>query len=377
PYTNFAWLRLTPDDIPAIKRIELVARQDRRLDLLYILGEILIKYTQYHAVERERGMESVLRKYLDGYTSIDKLGVRPKGVFYRQNEELDIIRDLGTVSRQYTKAKDMLRVAGRPDPSLQYINENLPFELNVTLKKIINGAIDDDCDDSPDEHYNMVQAIKTRAVTNTVDNMRHLTAVEDRISTQENSSPRTSKQGKSDLKTPTGRVKSGSPTKRMTSSPGKRKLDVKSVRKKKICVENTKWDSGSAEIDVEDFHKAAAKVIAEGAEGGITHTKETDIHIDPTAVVLGKDVAKNLEIEFIDVGNLSVDGNGDNESGRDTDSTSDTNRTAIKTKIKKPEKRELKRLHLKSKFKRLGMLPVANFNDKNGDLDNNTDQMGN
>lgn len=66
PYTNFAWLRLTPDDIPAIKRIELVARQDRRLDLLYILGEILIKYTQYHAVERERGMESVLRKYLDG-----------------------------------------------------------------------------------------------------------------------------------------------------------------------------------------------------------------------------------------------------------------------------------------------------------------------
>lgn len=179
------------------------------------------------------------------------------------------------------------------------------------------------------------------------------------------------------MKTPTGRVKSGSPTKRMTSSPGKRKLDVKSVRKKKICVENTKSDSGSADIDVEDFHKAAAKVIAEGAEGGITHTKETDIHIDPTAVVLGKDVAKNLEIEFIDVGNLSVDGNGDNESGRDTDSTSDTNRTAIKTKIKKPEKRELKRLHLKSKFKRLGMLPVANFNDKNGDLDNNTDQMGN
>lgn len=67
PYSNFAALRIVQEDIPAIERIELVARRDRRQDVLYILGSVLIQGpVQYHAVLRERGMEFPLRKYLEG-----------------------------------------------------------------------------------------------------------------------------------------------------------------------------------------------------------------------------------------------------------------------------------------------------------------------
>ena len=66
PYRGFACLRIIPDDLPSINRIEVVARRERRLDVLYILGDVLITSSQYHAAQRERGFEAVLRKYLEG-----------------------------------------------------------------------------------------------------------------------------------------------------------------------------------------------------------------------------------------------------------------------------------------------------------------------
>ena len=35
---------------------------------------------------------------------------------------------------------------GKSDPSLQYINENLSNELNTSLKKVINGLVDENTD---------------------------------------------------------------------------------------------------------------------------------------------------------------------------------------------------------------------------------------
>ena len=67
PYAGFASLRIVQEDIPAIERIELVARRDRRQDVLYVLGSVLIQGpVQYHAAARERGMEYPIRKYLEG-----------------------------------------------------------------------------------------------------------------------------------------------------------------------------------------------------------------------------------------------------------------------------------------------------------------------
>ncbi|KPJ20593.1 hypothetical protein RR46_00146 [Papilio xuthus] len=113
PYPNFASLRLVPEDIPAIQHIESVARKEKRYDVLYILASVLIKGPcQFHAAERERGMEPAIKKYLDGFKSIDSVrGVRSKGVFYRQTEELDLIRELGVITKKYseTKAQGPLR----------------------------------------------------------------------------------------------------------------------------------------------------------------------------------------------------------------------------------------------------------------------------
>lgn len=34
---------------------------------------------------------------------------------------------------------------------MQYINENLPAELNISLRKVINGMIDDELNDDQDD----------------------------------------------------------------------------------------------------------------------------------------------------------------------------------------------------------------------------------
>lgn len=65
PFKEFAYMRLVQDDVPYIERIEQVARRDKRFDVLYVLGKLLIEHTRYTAVLRERGMEPSYRKYIE------------------------------------------------------------------------------------------------------------------------------------------------------------------------------------------------------------------------------------------------------------------------------------------------------------------------
>ncbi|XP_046973679.1 snRNA-activating protein complex subunit 1-like [Vanessa cardui] len=397
PFSGFACLRLVPEDVASINRIQVVARRERRLDVLFILGEVLVKYTQYHVAERDRGMESVLRKYLEGYTSIDKLGVRPRGVFYRQNEELDIIRDVGSITRQYTRAKNSLIGQGKQDASLRYINENLASELNTSLKRIINGIIDnekdaDDDDDDDEEttidHYDNVQAIKSRAMTNTVNSIKHLTRIEERQTATK------SPKKKSDLKVPTGKVKTGSPTKPVTT-PRKRKAEPKSRNKK--CKAATKKDltddPETIDIDLESFQKGVfVDNIAE--EFGMEIAREQNLKIeDLPESTKTENQGRLIEIEVIDKAKKASANDMDitcaDKSDVTAEDVSDTPSNSKATKsiktfkrkrkddtpetqmefsdpnnTRKKNPRDLKRTKLKSKFKRMGMLPVANFNEQ-------------
>ncbi|KAL0811728.1 hypothetical protein ABMA28_009167 [Loxostege sticticalis] len=180
PYPGFAALRIVPDDVPAITRIETMARASKRYDVLYILGSILTQGpVQFHAVARERGMESCLRKYLDGTTGIDRVGVRPKGVFYRQNEELDLLRELNNITRRYVEAKKNIPGSSK---SLNYTNEKIATELDSSLKEIINGILEegDEGNQKISNHYSTVQAIKEKAMRQTVDGVRFLSSAADR-----------------------------------------------------------------------------------------------------------------------------------------------------------------------------------------------------
>ncbi|XP_050355888.1 uncharacterized protein LOC126777067 isoform X1 [Nymphalis io] len=396
PFSGFACLRLVPEDIPAINRIEVVARRERRLDILFILGEILVKYTQYHVAERDRGMESVLRKYLEGFTSIDRLGVRPRGVFYRQNDELDVIRDVGSLLRQYIRAKNSLTGPGKQDAGLQYINENLATELSTSLKRVINGVIDnekddddDDDDDGDEDHYNAVQAIKNKAMTNTVNSIKHLTRIEERTMAKE------SPKKKSDLKDAIGKIKTGSPTKPVTT-PRKRKAEPKTRKKK--CKEapkprETTDVADNIDIDLDAFQKGVfVDNIAEEFGMEIVNQKNLKIEDLPeTSQTESK--GRLIEIEIIDetkktnINENESTGQSSQDSGtkcEDAKPTSGANKKSKSIKRKRrddmpveihsfgipgPNKtrtktpRDLKRTKLKSKFKRMGMLPVANFNE--------------
>ncbi|CAH0717670.1 unnamed protein product, partial [Brenthis ino] len=412
PYPGFACLRIVPDDLQAINRIEVVARRDRRLDVLYILGELLSSCSQYHAAERERGLEAVLRKYLEGYTSIDKLGVRPKGVFFRQNEELDIIRDLGSVTRQYARAKKSLIGDAVSDPSLQYINENLPNELNASLRKVINGIVEidadsDDDDEDDDDHYSNVQAIKSKAMTNTVNPMKHLQGVSDRDAANP------VLKSKPELKSPTGKIKTVSPTKPVTTSPKKRKAPLKrgkakKARRKSKEKSETNISNENIELNLEEFKKVSANNEADG--------QCVSVEIEIEAIPPTKALENNgdaIEIEVIDnkmpeASNNSTKDNSDNktesdesyddeteddecvnESGVDevragdevremanvqTKMSMDLTRPSKRTRrdipiiiepiVRKKEKQDCKRNKIKSKFRKWGILPIANFKEK-------------
>ncbi|XP_053618412.1 snRNA-activating protein complex subunit 1-like [Plodia interpunctella] len=216
PYSNFAVLRLVPSDVPIIKRIEMIARRDKRRDVLFILGSILIKHAAFHAEQRERGIEPVYCKYWNGYIGIDKLGFRPRGSFHRQTEELDVIRELSGLTDRYESAKKAV-TGGRLDPSLSFINTRLPSELDCSLKKLISGVTGNEEEDDINEadvHYSSVQQIKDKAMRKAVGGMKHLTSAVDR--TTKASEMKTV----SEIKSKPGKVKTNSPTK-ATSSPRK------------------------------------------------------------------------------------------------------------------------------------------------------------
>lgn len=67
PYKRFAKLRITPADLDAIHSLEDMARRQRRYDVLYILGSLMIGgYVEFHIADREYGIESSMRKAFDG-----------------------------------------------------------------------------------------------------------------------------------------------------------------------------------------------------------------------------------------------------------------------------------------------------------------------
>ncbi|XP_023944243.2 uncharacterized protein LOC112050253 [Bicyclus anynana] len=454
PFSGFAYLTLVPADVRAVTRIEMVARRERRLDILYILGEVLVKWTQYHVVERPRGMEMVIRKYLEGFTfSLDKRGVRPMGVFYRQNEELDHIRDLGSVTRQYLLAKKALVGDAASMPSLQYINSNLAVDLNASLRKLVSGVAEDSepevINDSSSENEmngtedrsNRVQAIKDRAMKNSVGPMNHLTCVDDRNKII--TSPK-----KKDLKRPTGKIKTDNHTKPVTTSPKKKKVKPRNIlSRKRILKGNFVNSSGSSDnsdndddLDIDEFHKEDETTEREIEP----QTENQDIEVNPTNLPLilkPGDLGNDIEIEIIDYSDLktktdeTANSKSDDTAKSKSDKTvksksnntaksktgvaakSKTNGTAksktvkktktkTKTKtntyessstddeslvisaarivhktyrkrqrkdekseekllpVRKKEKRELVRRDMKSKFRRMGMLPVANFENE-------------
>ncbi|XP_038218365.1 snRNA-activating protein complex subunit 1-like [Zerene cesonia] len=253
PYTNFAWLRLTADDICAVKRIETVARREKQYDVLYILGTVLIKHTQYHGTERERGFESTIRKYLEGCTSLDKHGLRPKGVFYQQNDELDMIKELGIISRRYAQVRNTVTDnMCKFGPSIKYINENLATELHNSLKNVMNGF--DDVERSSSEHYDAVRSIKQKAMVTSVNPMAHLISAEERKAKK-------SPQKKSDIKSKAGKIKTCSPSKTITSSPLKRKaMQVNEAKVKKSKRFFTESHNPHVELDLKAFDKATRRL---------------------------------------------------------------------------------------------------------------------
>lgn len=67
PYNNLCALRLVPEDVASLKKIEAIARRDNRRDVLMILGKLYIYgNTQFHVSVRERAMDMSIRKYFDG-----------------------------------------------------------------------------------------------------------------------------------------------------------------------------------------------------------------------------------------------------------------------------------------------------------------------
>ncbi|XP_072948176.1 uncharacterized protein [Epargyreus clarus] len=473
PYPGFAHLRIVPADVAAIDRLELVARREKRHDVLYVLAAVLVRGpVQYHFAEREHGMDLAIRKYLEGYTSIDKLGVRPKGVFYRQNEELDIIRELGSITDRYTLAKAAISETVEFNRNLQYINENLTNDLQSSLKKIISGIYEDEKkgegsrDD--DKLLKSRRAIREKAMKQGVDPVKHLMNAEER-------KKRSTKQKKVSAKVKTCEFVRDQRAKpklefldRLTNSERKRRLPIspRAVKRGRNCSDTdqrgTSSDSEDSDDDksdddddsdsdlvTEDYidddydniqpeenpysktvhlsEKVTAineEEVTVNLEEDKTQNEDTekvdkeneqelDIQIDTLPVFIRtEDEGQLYEIEIIDsMKNASkpsilekrkID---KKESDKKMDalkmislmpgltikkidkskqleepSTSTANDfadiTEIKEEIQKrlekdgpfkmpgipqPEKRDLKRVHLQSKFKKLGMLPIANF----------------
>lgn len=189
PLRGFVALRLIPEDVPSIQRIERIARQNRRYDVLYILSNVLIKGPcQCHVAQRERGMERSIKKYFDSYTPADDRGERPRGVFFGQTEESDLLKELGRLGTLYKDAKKALAGPNGIEKSLNYVNDDLMRQMDASLKKLVYGIYDNDSssdsegsEESPalEEHP---QSIKERAMKSAVKGVRHLTGIADRSS---------------------------------------------------------------------------------------------------------------------------------------------------------------------------------------------------
>ncbi|XP_063375058.1 uncharacterized protein LOC134662718 [Cydia amplana] len=271
PFPRFAALRLVPDDLPAIARLERVARRDNRLDVLYVLANVLVRGpVQFQADARPRGMEAAYRNNLEGFCNIDAHGVRPKGVYSRQNEELDLLRDMNAIFERYSKAKAQIPGFQRRDES----SRSLAVELSDSLKRVINGITDDTEGSSVLDHHDTVQEIKKRAMRNAVSTVRHLNSAEQR---QRHSTPKA------------GRIQEGKGAKRQKSS------------KKSPKTKSNSSSSSEEDEDDKDIEILAKDVMSQASFRDIIHEKEPQLNIDSLPRLLTTETdGKFYEIEIID-----------------------------------------------------------------------------
>ncbi|XP_022818614.1 snRNA-activating protein complex subunit 1-like isoform X1 [Spodoptera litura] len=327
PYANFAHLRIVQDDLPAIQRIEVVARRDRRQDVLYILGSILIQGpVQYQAVLRERGMEYPIKKYLEGYGGVDKKDARPKGVFYRQNTELDLLKELKHLTIRYCNAKE--NITGVKPDDLSYVDPNFAINLDKSLRNVISGIYDNDEQDIDDAHdadstnsTELVKSIKKKAMQAKVKPLRHRMDVASRASQQAAQVNKTSNP-------------------RTYNNP-------RNKAKKRIRKEATNSDESDDYTVKHDSDKEVEDDILDLTTFNQLSSEASNLQFESLPeIIQNEDQRRTYEIEIID--HL-------NQAAQSSASADDSSQEIFK------HKRNLKKTIVKSRFKRMGMLPVANF----------------
>ncbi|RVE50786.1 hypothetical protein evm_004535 [Chilo suppressalis] len=373
--------------------------------------------------------------------SIDRLGLRPRGVFYRQTEELDLLRELRVITKRYSQAKEA--ISGNNSRDLSYFNAKFPEELDTSLKKVIDG-IPEKSEDTKESNDTSMKAIKEKAMKLSVDGMRHLQSA-----TAKNKSPKKQSPKKAicEIKQKPGGVRRQSPkpvtlVKRKTSG----KLPKAKKRKRKNSDSSSNKDQStppnetnsdnhtdtSNDINLDNFDKekiidsnnddttdasddlilddfAKEKIIGDTINDNTTATskqsnldnvenqhaeeKEIYISIDCLPVYIREEQGGKLyEIEIIDelksklkdekqekaISKNLEDGEGTSEGvnekaevaefkpapvKRQTKQNKEIDKKTHSPLLRRKEKRDLKKPVMKSKFKRLGMLKVANFND--------------
>ncbi|XP_022120359.2 uncharacterized protein LOC110996813 isoform X2 [Pieris rapae] len=169
PFANFAYLPICPEDVPEIKRLEDAIRRYRFNDALLILGRVLVKHSRYTAVERERGFDIPLMKYFNGTVVMKNKNIGTTGIFSDQNEETDLLMELGTIARKYTQSRD--RLNSSINAGLKYVNPDLPSQLSTSFKRLVKGYYDND---EAKDRSDTVSEIKQRAMTNAPDQLHHL-----------------------------------------------------------------------------------------------------------------------------------------------------------------------------------------------------------
>lgn len=194
---------------------------------------------------------------------------------------------------------------------------------------------------------------------------------------------------KSDLKQPTGKVKTVSPTKPVTNSPKKRKLQPRKGKNKRRKVkQKSESNDSDAEINLDCFNKSNSK-----DDGNNAQTVNISLEAIPTNQI-STNTDNNIQFEIIDQKAPESDSDiviSDSDSekinemlGSDevremahvqTKAPIDLSKVSKRTRrdilivepkplLRKKERQDCKRNEIKSKFKKMGMLPVANFKDQ-------------
>lgn len=193
---------------------------------------------------------------------------------------------------------------------------------------------------------------------------------------------------KSDIKTVPGKVKTGSPIKQVATNKAvprrqKRKREHDSdetSEESETSFQLSEHESDCDDINLENFDKAIPTTETSNSdtefkdsiskiEFETCDTKAKDaneVEIDSRKIRLGalpcvittEDNGKTYQIEIIDKLNQST-------NPPDRTSRREFTKSSVEDEIRKPpkEKRDLKKTILMSRFKRMGIEPIANFKD--------------